>query len=48
MMVFKDQYPILGSRLNPSNPMLKDLGILKIHAIYKLQVLKFMIWYAHT
>ena len=42
IMSFKDQYPILGGRLNPSNPLFKDLEILKIQDVYKLQVNKFI------
>ena len=42
MMTFKDQYPILGGRLNPTNPIFKDLGILKIQDIYKLHITKFI------
>ena len=36
MMTFKDRYPSIPSRRNPSNPLFKQLGILKIQDIYKL------------
>ena len=42
MMSYKDQYPPLHGPLNPADPIFFDLGILKIHDVFKLQVSKFI------
>ena len=42
MMTYKDQFPKLPGRLNPSNPLFLELGILKVHDVFKLQVCKFI------
>ena len=40
--MFQDQHPILGGRLNPTNPLFKELDILKVQDIFKISVLKFI------
>ena len=42
MMGYKDQYPQLPGPLNPSNPIFLEVGILKVHDVFKLQVIKFI------
>ena len=42
MMLFKDQYPQIPGPLNPSDPLFTELGILKIHDVFKLHVSKFI------
>ena len=42
MMLFKDQYPQISGCLNPSDPLFSKLGILKIHDVFKLQIVKFI------
>ena len=42
MMVYKDQYPKIPGPLNPTKPIFLELGILKIHDVFKLQVIKFI------
>ena len=42
MMLFKDQYPPISGRLNPTDPLFRKLGILKIHDVFKLQTVKFI------
>ena len=42
MMTNNDQYPLTPGPLIPSNPIFKELGILKISDIFKLQISKFI------
>ena len=42
MMSYKDQYPPLRGPLNPADPIFFELGILKVHDVFKLQVSKFI------
>ena len=42
MMNFKDQFPKLTGRLNSSNPLFVELGILKVSDVFTLQVSKFI------
>ena len=42
MMSYKDQYPQIRGPLNPSDPIFYELGILKVHDVFKLQVSKFV------
>ena len=42
MMLFKDQYPQISGCLNPSDPLFSELSILKIHDVFKLQIVKFI------
>ena len=42
MMTNKDQYPPISGPRNPSNPCFVALEILKIHDVFKLQVVKFI------
>lgn len=38
MMSYKDQYPQIRGPLNSSDPIFYELGILKVHDVFKLQV----------
>ena len=37
MMTFKDQFPKIPGRLNPSTPLFQELGILKVKDVFKIQ-----------
>ena len=41
-MRYKDQYPQISGPRNPSNPIFLELDILRIHDVFKLQVIKFV------
>ena len=42
MMTYKDQYPQIPGPRHPPDPIFKELEILKIHDVFKLQVSKFI------
>ena len=42
MMVWKDQFPQLPGPLNPTDPIFKELDLLKLNDIQKLKIVKFI------
>ena len=42
LMTYKDQFPLIPGPLHPSNPLFRELQILKVNDIFMLQIAKFV------
>ena len=42
MMTYKDYYPQIPGKRHPSDPVFKELNILKVHDVFKMQVVVFI------